>query len=340
MKAAHAQRFNRLDRLEEPAPEPEVEPRGAPTQDPWAALGKALKSPREGGSEAESSSDGDEDLLGTPRRGRVLLSIEAVDSHGRPPSGARGTAHRYHCLWEMIGVVMTYRQRTWETLDDLWDRGEDVRGLIRAYERENPGRTDLPPQLEDADGGEEWEAEAVEGTPGSSRRGSRGADAPGGAGALSGQWLAVGVGADGERLSELLLLHAQPDGALEGAVAGEDGHFLISERRAAPDQSSPASMGDVVSGASDGDADGCEISRASFSQKTGVVAFDQVYADGATTRWRARYDAENEMLVQGRWTGECEGTFEATRKVEEKTPDPQPEPEPEPEPELGPELAP
>ena len=48
------------------------------------------------------------------------------------------------------------------------------------------------------------------------------------------------------------------------------------------------------------------------------------------------------MLVEGRWTGECEGTFEAMRKPEETAlgpgelePAAEPEPEPEPEPERG-----
>jgi len=45
-----------------------------------------------------------------------------------------------------------------------------------------------------------------------------------------------------------------------------------------------------------------------------AVVFDQVYFDGATTTWRARYHLTLDMLVEGLWTGECEGTFQARRR--------------------------
>jgi hypothetical protein len=149
VRDAAAARAARAARLREPEPEPEPEPtadsesqsaRTPRAADPWAALGDALRSPRSpgsdeqaGGASSDDKDSDDDDLFDTTqRRGRRLLSIEAVDfeAGGAERTGSQ-RARRYHCLWEMNGLVLKYRQRTWETLDDLWDRGEDVRELMR-----------------------------------------------------------------------------------------------------------------------------------------------------------------------------------------------------------------
>lgn len=142
-------RVARAARLQDPEPEPEPRP-GPPVvysqatkPDPWAALAKVLRGSRDADDETDDDDD-DADLIDTSQRGRKLLEIEAVDSERRPPDGANDDRlTQYYCLWEMNGVVLKYRQRTWETLDSLWDLGEDVRNLIRGYERDHPGTTDL-----------------------------------------------------------------------------------------------------------------------------------------------------------------------------------------------------
>ena len=45
------------------------------------------------------------------------------------------------------------------------------------------------------------------------------------------------------------------------------------------------------------------------------IEFDQIYADGALTHWRAHYDQRTDMLVRGVWTGACDGTFAALRST-------------------------
>ena len=107
--AAAAAREARAGRLKEPEPEPELAPASKP--DPWAALAKVLRNSRSANDETDDDDgDDDDDLFDSSRqRGRRLLVIEAVDSEGMPP---HGVARRYHCLWEMNGVVLKYLLRT------------------------------------------------------------------------------------------------------------------------------------------------------------------------------------------------------------------------------------
>ena len=107
--AAAAAREARAGRLKEPEPEPELAPASKP--DPWAALAKVLRNSRSANDETDDDDgDDDDDLFDSSRqRGRRLLVIEAVDSEGAPP---HGVARRYHCLWEMNGVVLKYLLRT------------------------------------------------------------------------------------------------------------------------------------------------------------------------------------------------------------------------------------
>ena len=145
----------------EPEPEPEPEP-DAELQPTWSALGRLLQDGDEGGGGREgggtadrpwsASSDDDDELDATPR-GRSLLAIEDVELRPSTNGGAVDEATtRYRCLWQMDGVVLSYRQRTWETLDDLWGRGEAAQQLLRQFERAHPGSTQLPPEEHSDDG--------------------------------------------------------------------------------------------------------------------------------------------------------------------------------------------
>ena len=152
---------------------------------------------------------------------------------------------------------------------------------------------------------------------------------------LCGQWNATGT-VDSEATQELVLLQVKPDGTVGGSVDDGDGVF---------DEAGADCI--LANGVAD------------FERQT--VAFDQMYADGAITHWAARYDAERDMLVDGQWSGECDGAFEGTRKGGQMRaaqrvrrpfrsppvavaaePEPQPKPEakvgPVAEPELGPWL--
>eukprot|EP01047_Picozoa_sp_COSAG01_P024743 COSAG01_NODE_1540_length_9985_cov_7.634855_1_plen_1022_part_00 len=51
-----------------------------------------------------------------------------------------------------------------------------------------------------------------------------------------------------------------------------------------------------------------------MSTQTALLSFSQTYTDGVVTQWNATYDWSTDCLVDGRWTGECEGTFRATRE--------------------------
>lgn len=73
--------------------------------------------------------------------------------------------------------------------------------------------------------------------------------------------------------------------------------------------------GDGVFHDDDGSADDgdCRIVNGAVDAATSRISFDQVYQDGATTRWEAVYDRETDTLVSGTWSGECDGTFEVRR---------------------------
>ena len=108
---------------------------------------------------------------------------------------------------------------------------------------------------------------------------------------LSGKWKAEGEDEHGPGQDELILLEVSAEGAVSGAVDDGDGVF-------------------------DGDEGDCRIENGRVDPRTRRVSFDQVYSDGAVTRWEARYDEESDTLVDGKWSGECDGTFVASRAEE------------------------
>jgi hypothetical protein len=105
---------------------------------------------------------------------------------------------------------------------------------------------------------------------------------------LSGKWVAAGVDGLGEGLTELILLEVGADGTITGAVDDGDGVF------------------------EDDDGD-CKITNGRVDTETLRVTFDQIYEDGATTKWEAVYDRKKDLFLSGRWSGECDGTYEARR---------------------------
>lgn len=111
---------------------------------------------------------------------------------------------------------------------------------------------------------------------------------------LSGKWRAFGWDEAGPGLEELLLLDVTADGTVSGVVDDGDG---------------------VMCG-DDGD---CKIENGRVDAATRCMTFDQVYADGAVTRWEATYDVEEDQLKAGIWAGECIGGFEANRDTGEHT---------------------
>ena len=105
-------------------------------------------------------------------------------------------------------------------MDDLWNLGEDVRELIRGYERAHPGSTDIvlvPPDEEDSLQEQESAAE-------------RETD-PFTPEVLAGEWLAVGVDASGEVVEEMLLLRSTPSGCLEGTVTPDAAPLQTTKSR-------------------------------------------------------------------------------------------------------------
>ena len=52
---------------------------------------------------------------------------------------------------------------------------------------------------------------------------------------------------------------------------------------------------------------------------TQEINFDQVYSDGEVTHWRALYDHRTDAMVNGVWTGACDGTFTGVRHVSSET---------------------
>jgi Ca2+-binding EF-hand superfamily protein len=112
---------------------------------------------------------------------------------------------------------------------------------------------------------------------------------------LSGKWRAFGWDASGPGLEELVQLKVTPDGVITGAVDDGDG----------------------VMGDDDGD---CKIENGHVDATSRRVTFDQVYDDGAVTRWEATYDTETDVLKRGKWGGECVGGFEAKRDTGEQGP--------------------
>jgi hypothetical protein len=106
---------------------------------------------------------------------------------------------------------------------------------------------------------------------------------------LSGKWAAAGSDENGPGVQELVFLYVNADGVVTGKV--DDGDGIEDE-------------------------DDCVITNGRVDVATKLVSFDQVYSDGAITKWTARYDLVTDRLVDGSWCGECKGTFAADRKAE------------------------
>jgi len=112
---------------------------------------------------------------------------------------------------------------------------------------------------------------------------------------LAGTWEATGqLSGSTERETELLLLRVSASGELSGYVDDGDGDF---------------------------DADDCKIGNGQCVENseygTCHVGFDQVFSDGAVTRWECTYSSTRDMLVAGTWTGDVSGIFEASRRQED-----------------------
>lgn len=103
---------------------------------------------------------------------------------------------------------------------------------------------------------------------------------------VTGHWSVQGEDSDGPGQDELLFLHVAADGSISGAV--DDGDGKVSE-------------------------DDCTIVNGRLNAVTREMKFDQVYSDGAVTHWRGFYDQRADALVNGVWTGACDGTFLGTR---------------------------
>jgi hypothetical protein len=336
-RTAAAARTARAARLRESEPEPEPEPEPAvysqARPDPWAALAKVLRTSSPGGDETDDDED-DTDLVDTSRqRGRKLLKIERVDCEGRPPIGANDDRiTRYHCLWEMNGVVLKYRQRTWETLDGLWDLGGDVQNIIRGYEREHPGTTDLvlAPLSDEEDSLQEQEQQTesqdnlqeqeqqTESQDNLQEQKQQTESRPQPEkelftpDVLAGEWFAVGVATTGQVVEEMLLLRATSSGNLEGTVSSD----VVPPCRLPSDGKKGIKRPEWVSWqALDPSESGKEsvLARIKVDVMTRSISFDHVFPDGAITGWEATYDAERDMLIDGCWSGECKGAFTATR---------------------------
>ena len=104
--------------------------------------------------------------------------------------------------------------------------------------------------------------------------------------AVSGKWAATGADTDGPGVTELLFLTVHLDGSVTGRVDDGDG----------------------VEGEED-----CVIANGRLDTASRKLSFDQVYSDNALTRWSASYDREGDRLLDGVWSGECDGTFTARR---------------------------
>jgi hypothetical protein len=127
------------------------------------------------------------------------------------------------------------------------------------------------------------------------------------ASALCGLWEASGLDHEGEPVSELLLIEAQPckrvgtsllnphlkptDAIIAGAVDDGDGQINLEE-----------------------DEEDCILQNGQVDFESHQVSFEQLYSDGVVTTWDAVYDPESGLLVNGRWSGECRGTFVAKRQ--------------------------
>ena len=90
---------------------------------------------------------------------------------------------------------------------------------------------------------------------------------------LSGRWLAQGESrriGSGPEVDEVLLLSVSAGGVITGCI----------------------------------EEDNCTIRNGQIDPATGWCELEQVYEDGALTRWRCRYDPSTRTLVQGEWSGE------------------------------------
>ena len=117
---------------------------------------------------------------------------------------------------------------------------------------------------------------------------------PGWIAKLAGEWEATGqlAGEPDQVETEWLLLEVSPSGQLSGLV--DDGDGVL-------------------------DSADCKIGNSHCVTENGTchVAFDQIYSDGAITRWKCAYCQERDMLVTGRWEGDVSGTFQARRRRNE-----------------------
>ena len=115
---------------------------------------------------------------------------------------------------------------------------------------------------------------------------------------LAGEWEATGqlTGQTDVVETEWLLLEVSSSGQLSGLV--DDGDGVIG-------------------------ADDCRIENSHCTVENDVyhVAFDQIYSDGAVTRWECVYCQERDMLVAGRWEGDVSGTFQAQRRQRNESSD-------------------
>jgi hypothetical protein len=105
---------------------------------------------------------------------------------------------------------------------------------------------------------------------------------------LEGEWDAIGkMHSTGQVAGERFSLRVSSTGGLSGFVdVDEDGEF------------------------DEGDS---KIVHGFIDESSRCISFDQVYSDGVTTHWEARYDPELDQLLDGVWSSGISGTFEARR---------------------------